>query len=142
MKIVKQKLNQVYRPQIFGLGEIYEIASVEKRRKMLLREYPSGYLYLSSNKNHQGRGATLKELANFVSKISYQKIIMKGYVDSPPWISKPKDEKSKSSYLKYPTVVFFAKMFFPLMVNLEFIWQGEKRSHMVYVFAVKKGPHG
>lgn len=40
--------------EISGLGELYEIASVEKLREKLKKKYGDGIVFLASNKNHSG----------------------------------------------------------------------------------------
>jgi hypothetical protein len=124
-------LRENYKREVFGLGEIYEIMSVERRRK-LLGKYTKGTLYLSSNKNHSGLGMTIKELEDFL-KSQRKTVLGCGFVDSPPWSSSPRNEENKSSYGKISIIA--AKIIFWFLVHLEFFWEGPKKSHMIYLFS-------
>ena len=122
-------LNKPYQIQIFGLGEVYEIMSVESLRKKLWQKYDSGWLYLATNKDHKGRGITLEDLEDYLRN-QQSTIIKKGYVDSPPWSSRPLGERREKEYNKI--IVFLAQIIFFFLLRLEFLWQGKKKSHMIY----------
>jgi len=132
--IIKLSINQPYRRTIMGLGEIYEITSVEKQKKILQRKFMKGIMFLSAKRNYQGR-VNFNELKKEARREGF-KILASGFVDSPLWPSRPRVDK-KSPLLRYPWLVILAKMFFNLLVFLEFIWRGEKISHMIYVFGKK-----
>jgi len=135
--IYKMNLGDTYQPKVKGFGEIYEIESVKSLQKKLFRKYRGGSLFLSSNITHSGRGVSLKCLEKQVKSEKYR-IIDSGYVDSPFWKSKPRDLNNKNPLVACPLAVFVSRMIAGFMINLEFIWKGEKRSHMVYVLG-KKG---
>lgn len=123
-------LTEHYQREIFGLGEIYELASAEYLRKKLLKKYNTGQLFLASNKTHSGRGVTLEDLVNYLTNQRLN-IRKKGYLDSPPWSSAPLGKEKKKDYNKI--IIYFVKLIFFILVRMEFLWRGEKRSHMVYV---------
>ena len=132
--IKKISLTETYQTEVLGLGEIYEIMSVEHLRKKLSKTVPAGELYLVSNYSHSKRGLTGKEL---ISKLKEQDIIIweKGFVDSPPWGSKPLSASEKKSYGS--AAIFLAKIIFSILIHLEFFWRGPKKSHMLYCFSKK-----
>jgi hypothetical protein len=131
-EIKKINLSETYQTEILGLGEIYEIMSVECLRKKLSKTFPAGELYLVSNYSHSKRGLIGKE---FISELKGQDIIIweKGFVDSPPWNSSPLTLSEKKQYDK--TTIFFAKLIFFILIPLEFFWKGPKKSHMLYCFS-------
>ncbi|PIY97240.1 MAG: hypothetical protein COY66_00635 [Candidatus Kerfeldbacteria bacterium CG_4_10_14_0_8_um_filter_42_10] len=128
-EINKINLSQTYQREIFGLGEIYEIMSVERLRKKLSKKHHSGTLYLASNQQHGNRGMRLEELAEYLTSQNGL-ILEKGLVDSPPWNSAPLEKGVKKQYNKLIIVV--AKTIFYLLIRLEFLWRGQKKSHMVF----------
>ena len=136
MDIYKLLLEEKYKPQIYGLGEIYEQISVEKKRKALAQKFKNGVIFLSSNKDHDGRGVSLEELEEKVHKQGYQ-VLDRGFVDSPLWKSKPR-QVSKSPFLGYSLLVVLAKLVFRFLVIFEFIWQGQNTSHLIYLLGRKK----
>lgn len=126
------KLDEEYDVAVFGLGEVYEIMSVEIIRKKLLKKYGSGTMYLASNKNHIQRGITLGEMKCALIS-SGNEVLAKGYADSPPWNSNPRGEDNKRRY--NPFVVLAAKIIFFFLVRIEFLQAGPKHSHMIYCLA-------
>lgn len=132
----KLSLRQKYQPKIFGLGEVYEQISVERKRKRLKNEFGSETLFLCSNKNHSQRGLTLEDLKEKVRKQKYQ-VLANGFADSPPWKSQPR-QAGKSLFLNYSLLVILAKLFFRFLVIFEFLWQGKNASHLIYVLGRKK----
>lgn len=133
MDIYKINLEEKYQREIFGLGEIYEIISVNHLRKKLLKKFKEGALCLASNKNHSSRGYNFYELEK---RLEEWKILKKGYVDSPPWGSQPRNEENKQSYNLF--IVFLVKIIFNFLVRLEFLWQGPEKSHMIYCMVKNK----
>lgn len=133
-EIKKLDLSKTYQTEVLGLGEIYEIMSIERLQKKLRKTFTAGELYLVSNYAHSKRGLTGQEL---ISEMKKQNIIIweKGFVDSPPWGSKPLPTSEKKSYKS--TTIFFAKVIFSLLIPLEFFWRGSKKSHMLYCFSKK-----
>lgn len=135
--ITKLALEQKYQPKITGLGDIYEQISVERRRKILGQRFKKGTLFLVSNREHGGRGLSLEEAAEEALGEGYQ-ILARGFVDSPPWPSKPRPKGTQSPFFKYPFLVFLSPFISRFLVAFEFFWQGPKRSHMVYVLGKKE----
>lgn len=131
-EIKKIDLSETYQTEVLGLGEIYEIMSVERLRKKLLKTFTFGDLYLVSSYSHSKRGLTGKE---FISELKGKNIIIweKGFVDSPPWNSSPLSLDEKKCYGK--TTIFFAKFIFFILIYLEFFWRGPRKSHMLYCFS-------
>ena len=134
-EIIKLNLENEYKPQIKGLGEIYEKTSVSYLQRRLIKKYQGGVLFLSSNKEHRGRGLTKEELEVYVKKQHYQ-ILISGFIDSPPWISNPK--KSSSKAVNFGLLIFISKAIFWFLVRLEKLWEGKKHSHMVFCFVKNK----
>lgn len=132
--IIKLSIDKSYRRTIMGLGEIYEITSVEKQKKILQRKFHEGTMFLAAKRNYQGRVA-FDELKKEVYREGF-KVLASGFVDSPLWPSRPRVDK-KSPLLRYPWLVILAERLFNLLVFLEFIWRGKKISHMIYVFGKK-----
>ena len=60
--IIKQDIQKRYECEILGFGEVFEIISVERIRKKLIRKHQDGVFYLSSNRDHSGRGFTKEEV--------------------------------------------------------------------------------
>ncbi len=128
-EIIQLNLQDRYEPEIIGLGEIYEKMSVFHLQKKLRKKYKDGVLFLSSNKDHRGKGFTLDELKFQIKSKGYQ-ILYFGYVDSPPWASYKVKSDKKSPYLK-SWIIILAKLLFWFLIQIEFIWQGKRSSHMV-----------
>jgi len=133
-ELKKINISETYQTEIFGLGEIYEIMSVENIRKKLLAKFSDGELYLASNYAHSKRGCALEELASYLEKQNIT-IIEQGFADSPPWNSKPLSGDSKKSYAKI--IISLAKIIFFILVRIEFIWKGPAKSHMIYCLTQK-----
>ncbi len=133
-EVKKINLKEPYQAEILGLGEVYEIMSVEKIRKRLAKKYTDGELYLASNKSHSDRGLTLVELSLYLENQGIT-VRQQGYTDSPPWLSKPLTKAEKKSYS--PIILFLAKTIFVFILPMEFIWQGSRRSHMIFCFSQK-----
>lgn len=133
-KIIKINIKTEYSRPIYGLGEIYEVGSVNWKRIGLLKKYHQGEMYLSSNKNHSNRGYSLSELRHIV-KNKYKLILDSGYVDCPPWSSDPRGENSINQVIYNNLVVLLAKIFFRFYYRFEFFTARPKTAHMVYVLA-------
>jgi hypothetical protein len=123
------KLDEKYDVSVFGLGEVYEMMSVERIRKKLLKKYGSGTLYLAPNKKHIQRGITLGEMKRALIS-SGSEFLAKGFADSPPWNSNPRGEDNKRNYS--PFIVLIAKIIFFFLVRIEFLQAGPRHSHMIY----------
>lgn len=130
----KIDLEERYQRDIFGLGEIYEIRSVEKLKKRLFRKYHSGTLCLASNQQHGSRGISLDQLDSYLTSQN-RAVLEKGFVDSPPWKSAPLEKEAKKHYNKL--IITLAKIVFYFLIKLEFLWNGKSRSHMVYCLIKK-----
>ena len=114
-----------------GFGEIYEIMSVNNLLCELRRKYRHGTLLLSSNKDHVGRGLTLKELVKYVGE---ERVIELGYVDSPFWPSKPREENKRNKLLS-ASILTIVRILFRFLIFFERIKiDSKRRAHMVYVF--------
>jgi len=136
MAISKLKLNQKYKTQVLGWGEIYEIISVEKKKILLKKRFKQGVLFLVSNKDHSNQGLKLKKLEEKISRQGYR-ILAKGFVDSPPWPSVLRQSR-KNSFLNLPWLKLMIANLFKVLVLFEFLWQGKKKSHMIYVLGRKE----
>lgn len=134
-EIKKISLTEKYQREIFGLGEIYEIMSVEQLRKRLWKKYGNGILFLASNKQHNKRGVNLNELKKHLQEQNLE-IIKAGYVDSPPWASAPLSESTKKDYRKI--IKIFAQIIFWFLIKVEFFWQRPLKSHMIYSMTKNK----
>lgn len=133
-EIIQLDLHNEYKPKIRGLGEIYEEMSVTLLQKKLKEKFKEGILFLSSNKRHRGRGLTIKELELGIKQKGYR-VLSSGYVDSPPWASNPSESTVNKNFSLH--LIFLAKMIFWFLIQLEFIWQGNKNSHMIYILVKK-----
>lgn len=130
--ILKIKVSNRYDCEIVGLGEIYEIISVEYRRNKLMKQYKRGFLYLSSNKDHSGRGFTKQEVEDEAKKDGLL-VVESGYADSPPWSSNPAQEHTKK--LQIPFMSSLAKILFNIWIPImERFYLKKKVAHCVYVF--------
>jgi hypothetical protein len=109
--------------------------SVENIRKRLLSEFRSGTLCLASNKSHIQRGVTLNDLSSQLTNSSFI-ILDKGYADSPPWQSKPRDKDNRKNYS--PFIIKISKIIFFFIVKTEFLRKNPKRSHMIYCLIKNK----
>lgn len=95
---ITQKFTIPFEGEIKGLGEVYEIMSVERLRKSLKKDYGRGCLYLAPNSYWW----------NYLDRRD-------GGVDCPPWKSKPGSGKGKPNFLK----TFLAKIIFWFLVRYE-----------------------
>ena len=132
-EIKKIDLSQAYQTEIFGLGEVYEIMSVERIRQKLRKKFPSGTLCLSSNIGHL-RGITLEEMTNQLTSEGFL-VLEKGYADSPPWHSNPRGKENSRNYS--PVITQISKIIFFFLVRLEFLQASAKNSHMIYCLIKK-----
>lgn len=135
--IRKINLKEEYTRPILGLGEIYEIMSVERKRKNLLRKFGQGEIFLAANKEHSGHGITLADLKNYLKSQGFN-ILDTGYIDSPPFASRPLSPDQKRFYADNLFINYFAKIIFWFLIWLEFLWQGPKKSHMVFGLVKKQ----
>jgi hypothetical protein len=117
-----------------GLGELFEIVSVNYVLKKLRQRYKSGMIYLASNRVHSGRGFTRQALEEEIEKDGL-KLVSSGFADAPPWRSNPKDNESKSLTIRIPFLPQFAKILFHIWIPLyERFYRNEKRAHIVWAF--------
>lgn len=133
-KIKYLDLNDSYEAEIFGLGEVYEIMSVERIRGRLLGKFQSGTLCLAPNKSHIQRGMTLDDLASQLADSGFT-VLEKGYADSPPWQSKPRGKDNRRNYSSL--IINISKIIFFFLVRIEFLRENSRRSHMIYCLAKK-----
>jgi len=131
-EIRKIDIRTAYEKPIYGLGEIYEIMSIERLRGKLLKKHAAGYLYLCSNKQHSQRGLTIDDLKQAFPD---EKILIWGYTDCPPWQSSPREEVNKK---KYPALIlYFAKFIFFILLRFEPFWTDASKAHMIYCLTEK-----
>ncbi|MDP8314633.1 MAG: hypothetical protein RAP70_06110 [Candidatus Celaenobacter antarcticus] len=134
--IIKQDVNQRYECEILGFGEIFEIKSVERIRKRLMKKYKDGVLYLSSNKDHSGKGFTREEVESAVRNDGLQ-LLESGYADAPPWKSDPLETGQKSSKMKIPILSKLAPLLFVMWIPVfEQFYRKRRKAHVVWVFGV------
>jgi hypothetical protein len=126
-------INENYRVEILGLGEVYEIASIERLRKRLKKTYGNGILFLASNRDHSSRGLTLEELIEYVKSCGL-KATEAGYVDSPPWPSRKRE--TPRSLISHVIIIFLARRLFDVLSGFERFTSSRRRAHLVYCFSV------
>jgi len=124
-------LQQDYVPPLKGLGEVYEIYSVNRLKKRLLAIDPQGKLYLASRK-----GVCEEDCRRLEKEIcdGGRWIKEKGFVDAPPWRSRPRH--GRSAALRHKWILWFARPLLRALVAFEFLWR--RKAHMVYYFACKR----
>ena len=133
-KIIKLELNEKYRCEILGVGEIFEIISLENRRKKLRKKYKIGTIYLFSNKDHSGRGVTKEEIEQAL-KDDGLKLIESGYADAPPWKSNPATEGDKTLMNSIPCLSIFGWVLLTLLVPLfERFYLKRNIAHVTWAF--------
>ena len=134
--IIKQDVHQKYDCEILGFGEIFEIKSVERIRKKLIRKHQDGVFYLSSNRDHSGRGFTKEEVENALLKDELE-LLESGYADAPPSKSDPLESGQKSSKMKNAAVSKMVPVLFYLWIPLfEKYYRKRRKAHVVWAFGV------
>jgi hypothetical protein len=132
--IITQDVCTRYNCEILGFGEIFEIKSVERIRKRLLKKYKNGILYLSSNKDHSGRGFTREEIEQKVRDDGLE-ILESGYADAPPWKSDPLESGQQSSKMGIPILSKLVPLIFILWIPLfEQFYRKRRKAHIAWVF--------
>lgn len=133
--ILKLNLTDKYKCEIKGLGEVFEIVSVETLRKSLLAKYNHGFLFLASNRDHSGRGFSKEDLETEII-IDKLKLISSGYADAPPWRSNPKEQSEKGlAYSKF--IICLAEILFKLWIPVfERFYRTRKKAHVIWAFCV------
>jgi len=119
------RLDEQYAPQVKGLGELYEIRSVNRLKRRLLRRCPEGVLFLAAR-----RGLTCEACRCLEEKIRRDAcvIVEKGLVDAPPWPSRPR--KAPSLAVRQKWLMSLAGPLLGVLVNFEFLWR--RKAHMAY----------
>ncbi len=135
-RVIELPLDKKYECEIFGLGEIFEIVSIENLRKKLKKQYRVGVLFLHSNKDHSGRGLSLEELCEEAKKRDYT-VVQSGFADAPPWKSSPASEVTDKKKIPFsvPISYFLFSIWIPLM---ERFYRKKDIAHVVYCFGQKK----
>jgi len=134
--IIKQDVHQKYDCKILGFGEIFEIKSVERIRKKLIRKHQDGVLYLSSNKDHSGRGFTREELEKAIKNDDLE-LMESGFADAPPWKSDPLETGQQSSKMSIPILSKLAPILFVLWIPVfEKFYRKRRKAHVVWAFGV------
>ena len=132
--IIKQDIRQCYECEVLGFGEVFEIISVERIRKRLLRKYGDGQLYLSSNKDHSGRGFTKEEVEKTIINDELE-LLDSGYADAPPWKSDPLESGQTSPKMKNKVVSKMVPVLFHVWIPLlERYYRKRRRAHVVWAF--------
>ena len=116
------QITEKYDIPVHGIGEIYEIKSVEKLRKRLLREYYSGLLILIPNIIILDTSENTEYLDNITTEF--------GYTDCPLWSSKPKPDGSPPNKL----VQILLKPVIYILVLLEGAFPTQATPHIKYLF--------
>jgi len=134
--ILKQKASQEYTCEIKGLGEVFEIISIELLRKSLKTKYGTGMLYLSSNYGHSQRGFQKEDLEAEIIKDGLN-LIRSGYADAPPWNSNPNEEEVKGIAVN-PLMVSFSKLLFYIWIPIfERFYRTRTRAHVTWAYGQK-----
>lgn len=132
--IVKQKINEDYTCQVWGLGELFEIVSVNYVLRKLRQRYKSGMIYLASNKTHSGRGFTRRALEAEIKKNGLS-LVSSGFADAPPWKSNPKEGGKQSITMRILFLPWLANALFHIWMPLcERMYRNENRAHIVWAF--------
>jgi hypothetical protein len=130
--ILKIDLQEKYTCDIHGLGEIYEIISVEFIRCRLKKLYGHGTLYLCSNKIHSGKGFSFNDLADAAKRDGHD-VISQGLVDCPPWKS-AEITMGISKKMRFPFSVIISKIIFTIWIPLfEHRYSSIQRAHALYL---------
>jgi len=133
--ILKLNLSEEYRCKVKGLGEVFEIVSIEILRKSLLKKNGSGMLYLSSNYDHSKRGYTRADLEKEI-RTDDLKLVCSGYADAPPWNSDPNEENEKGfAYNKF--VIFLSEFLFNIWIPFfERFYRTPEKAHVTWAFGM------
>lgn len=125
VNFIKLPLCKKYTTNIMGLGELYEIRSINKLRRRLSKIHSEGILFLLPCNN-----LSRNDIFCFEKKLRREnmKIVEKGFVDCPPWDSNPR--KEPSFILKYKFLIRFLFIIIIFLINFEFLWK--KKGHMIY----------
>lgn len=133
MKVKKIRLAANYEIPLYGLGDLYEQMSVNHLRRRLLALAKGGTLFLVSNADHTpGNGLTRDELIE-LAKSEGKLIIDEGFTDTFILPAVQYAPGGPSPYLRSRLVANLARLLFLLLVRLEPVFAGPKRSHMRYV---------
>ncbi len=131
--LIDLDINDEYNIEITGFGDIYEVVSVRVLMKRLKKRHGGGLIYLCSNSEHGGRGMSLEGLEAFVRDKNGE-VAEKGFVDVPPWRSRPRAKGTKNPLIRYETLNRIAGLVSLALVPLERFTRSKKRTHMVYCF--------
>jgi uncharacterized pyridoxal phosphate-containing UPF0001 family protein len=131
-------LNKPYTTDITGYGELYEIESVRKIQRIYCEKKYNGislsslaFLLCVSNREHNGKhGMYLESLLKYIGNEYI--LIAHGFMDAPPWKSKPSNFHKHLGSIK----TFCASTFFHLMVQFEN--PKPKNAHMIYAIVIPK----
>jgi len=130
--IMTQDINEPYTCEILGFGEIFEIISVERIRRTLLKTHDKGTLFFSANRDHSGGGKTLDYLVNHVAKKEHN-LIAFGYADAPPWKSDPLESGQRSHKLNSKLLSALLPVLFKIWIPLfEGFYKKKKLAHVVW----------
>jgi hypothetical protein len=139
--VLQLDLDKKYVKEVLGLGEIYEIMSIERTRLRLKRKFHEGVLFLATNGKHLKGGISVEELIKFLKEKNFD-VIDFGFVDCPPWRSyslshNNRGARRKSSLIRHGLLVKAAKSIFRIILCFERCFANSKRAHMVYALTKK-----
>ncbi len=114
--------DEEYEVPILGLGEIYEIISVNRVIKSLDRRYGKCRVYLTDNKQHDNDFSRIVKKAE---EDGFMEVLETGFADAPYWKSSQRRTPRRLIPLR-----FLCKLLFKILVQFE---EGNaKNAHMKY----------
>ena len=133
MKVKKIRLDAEYEIPLYGPGDLYEQMSVNHLRRRLLALAKGGTLFLVSNADHApGDGLTRDELIE-LAKSEEKLIIDEGFTDTFILPATRQAPGAASPYIRNRLLAGLTRLLFLLLVRLEPVFAGPKRSHMRYI---------
>lgn len=112
--------------EIRGYGELYEQASVNRKLRRIRRVYGDDVQVFLSPSTRSQNGMTHEQFARTIATVFPEagEVLTKGYVDNPPWRSKPKQASRKVR------LACVAMKVFAVLAALE---RENSNAHMIYV---------
>lgn len=105
--------------------------SCENKRKKLVKKYPNALILLYPMPENM----TIWLGAVTVAMLEHNlRMLDRGYIDTPPWESKPKENGTAPSRFK----ILAYKPLFKLLVKLEWLTIKKYKPHMYYIVFEKK----
>jgi len=111
--------------EIRGYGELYEQVSVNRKLRRIRRAYGDDVQVFLAPSTRSQDGITHEQLARTIATISPEAgdVLTRGYVDNPPWRSKPRQAFRKVR------LAWVAKKVFAVLAALE---RENSNAHMIY----------